>query len=606
MKIGHYLLFLCMVFLVGSCEESTGEKSFFSPGQRAAEAEKLAYFLEREFQEDLRTSPMLQARLGIKWDYGKWGDFSSQRYTEKLNQAKQRLAYLEDSINAQALTAEAALSFRLYKQQMEQVVEDYKFRFYNYPVNQVNGLQTEIPSFLINFHLIDSVADARAYISRLNKLPRVMEEVIEGLKLREVNGIIPPKFVYQDVIDVSRNIITGKPFEKSTEESILLADFKQKLSGLNLPGELESELLMEVQSVLVNAVGPAYEKLIAFLEDQRQRALAEHGVWRLPKGKEFYSDALEEYAMPGLGALEIHQFGLNEVARIHKEMEETIGQTGFEGSLGNFFEKMRTDPQFYFEDSPEGRANYLREVRSVIESVDDRIGDLFFDVQQEELMVKAVEPFREKSAGKAFYTPAVPDARPGIYYANLSDMSAMPTYQMEALLFHEGIPGHHFQRMTAMDNDSLPMFRQLSNYPAYNEGWGMYSQRIPKKIGFYADPYSDFGRLTMELIHAIGLVADTGIHSKEWTRQAAIDYYTANSPISELEATRLVERIIIMPGEATSYKIGMNKILELREIARDQLGEDFGIREFHQAVLQNAQVPLNVLEDLIYQWIDKE
>ncbi|HET8855522.1 MAG TPA: DUF885 family protein, partial [Salinimicrobium sp.] len=183
MRIGQYLLFLSMVFLMAGCEESTGEKTDFSPGERAAEAEKFAEFLEREFQEDLRSSPILQTKLGIKWDYGKWGDFSSQRYTQKLNQAKGRLAYLEDSIHPQALTGQAALSYRLYKQQMEQVVEDYKFRFYNYPVNQVSGLQTKIPSFLINFHLLDSVSDAKAYISRLYKLPQVMEEIIEGLKL---------------------------------------------------------------------------------------------------------------------------------------------------------------------------------------------------------------------------------------------------------------------------------------------------------------------------------------------------------------------------------------------------------------------------------------
>lgn len=599
-----YLLF-SGALLVGGCKKD--KDSPISSEEMQAEVARFNEFLDREFQKDLKESPMLQTQLGLKDDYGSWDNFSHLKYAEDLKKAKKRLAFLNDSINENALDEDAALSYRLYKQKMKEEIEDYDFRFYDYPVNQMHGIHAELPAFLINMHKIDSKADAEAYISRLNKIPKVMKDVEKGLELREMNGIMPPRFVFAHTIEASKNLISGKPFEKSAEPSTLLADFSEKVEKLDLSEKEKSDLILEAQKALVNSVQPAYEELIAILEDQAQRATEEHGVWKFPKGTEFYNRALKRTTTTDLSAEEIHEIGLKEVARIHKEMEEIKEKVGFEGSLQDFFKFMREDEQFYYENTPEGKEKYLNEARGYINTMKGRLDELFLTKPKADIVVKAVEPFREKSAGKAFYQqPAIDGSRPGIYYANMYDMQAMPTYQMEALAYHEGIPGHHMQIAIAQELEDLPMFRKIGRYTAYTEGWGLYSELVPKEIGFYKDPYSDFGRLAMELWRSIRLVVDTGIHAKKWTREEAIEYYKTNSPNAESDAVKMVERHIVMPGQATAYKIGMNKILELREHAKEELRDDFDIREFHDVVLTQGAIPLNVLEDFVNQWIEEK
>ena len=598
----HIYLILLIFTTFGACKKDTNQP-VSAEGSRQ-ESKQLNAFFEREFQKDLDESPMLQTQLGIKKDYGSWDDFSHLKYAEDLKKAKKRLAFLKDSINEEALDEDAALSYRLYRQRLENEIEDYRFRFYDYPVNQMHGIHAELPAFLINMHKIDSVSDAKAYISRLQKFPKVMRDVQKGLELREMNQIMPPSFVFAHTIEASKNLISGKPFEKSSEPSTLLSDFKEKVEKLDISSEKKNSLILEAQHVLTDSVKPAYEGLIATLEDQAQRANQEDGVWKFPKGKEFYNNRLKRMTTIDLSAEEIHEIGLQEVARIHKEMEEIKEEVGFEGSLQDFFKFMREDEQFYYPNTPEGKEKYLTEAKSIINTMKGRLDDLFLTKPEADIVVKAVEPFREKSAGKAFYQqPAIDGSRPGTYYANLYDMKAMPTYQMEALAYHEGIPGHHMQIAIAQELDSLPMFRKLGIYTAYVEGWGLYSEKIPKEIGFYEDPYSDFGRLAMELWRSIRLVVDTGIHDKKWTREEAIDYYKTNSPNAESDAIKMVERHIVMPGQATAYKIGMNKILELREKTKKELGDNFDIREFHDVVLTHGSLPLNVLEDFVNEWI---
>jgi uncharacterized protein (DUF885 family) len=418
---------------------------------------------------------------------------------------------------------------------------------------------------------------------------------------------MPPRFVFDHTIEASENVIKGRPFEKSAEASALLEDFKNKIDELEIPENEKDQLILEAQEALLNAVRPAYDQLIASMKDQQQRATTDDGAWKFPKGKQFYKTTLTRTTTTDLTAEEIHEIGLSEVARIHKEMEEIMKEVDFEGSLQDFFTFMREDEQFYYPNTPEGKQQYLREAKAIINTMKGQLDELFLTKPEADIVVKAVEPFREKSAGKAFYQqPAMDGSRPGTYYANLYDMTAMPKYQMEALAYHEGIPGHHMQIAINQELDSLPMFRKLGISTAYVEGWGLYSEKIPKEIGFYEDPYSDFGRLAMELWRSIRLVVDTGIHAKKWTREQAIDYYKENSPNAESDAVKMVERHIVMPGQATAYKIGMNKILELREMAREELGEDFDIREFHDVVLTNGSVPLNILENLVNEWIEKK
>ncbi|MDX1543106.1 MAG: DUF885 domain-containing protein [Christiangramia sp.] len=602
MRLSDKFLIIILALTIFSCGRDKGKTNYTQAEREKASAE-LNEFFETEFQKEIEESPMTQTRRGMKTDYGKWDDFSNLKYAEDLDQAKKRMEFLE-KVDTAALNEETKLSYRLYRRQVQNEIDDYKYRFYNYPINQMHGYHAELPAFLINMHRIDSIPDAEAYISRLVGMEKAMNDIIEQLKLREQNGIVPPKFVYDRTLDASRNIIKGKPFTKSTDPSTLMGDFKSKIEKLEITEEEETRLISEAENALVDHVQPAYESLIEFLENQQQRATEEAGVWKFPKGADFYDNALKRVTTTSLTADEIHEIGLSEVARIHGEMEKIMEEVGFDGSLRDFFEFMKTDEQFYYENSDVGKDAYLKKAKDIINTMKGRLPELFNTMPEADIKVKAVEPFREKSAGKAFYQePAIDGSRPGTYYANLYDMEAMPKYEMEALAYHEGIPGHHMQIAIAQELDSIPEFRKFSFFTAYVEGWGLYSEYIPKEIGFYKDPYSDFGRFAMELWRSCRLVVDTGIHAKKWTRQEGIDYYKENTPAAESACVKMVERHIVMPGQATAYKIGMNRILELREHAREQLGDKFDIKEFHDVVLTNGALPLNILESQVESWI---
>lgn len=589
-----------MLLLIG-CKE---EKKAPTPEAIAEASSNLSEWFQKQWNDEVSHSPMTQTYLGMKSNNDKWDDMTNKADQEALNRTKARLAYLKDSVDVDLLDEATFLSYKLAVQQQENDITDYKYRLYNYPVNQMFGMHSQVPSFLINMHRIDSVADAKAYISRLNALPTVFNQLLDGLKEREEVGIVPPKFVFPRTIESSKNILKGAPFESTDTESTLYADFGRKVDGLEISDAEKAALKSDVSEALKNSLKPAYEKLITFLEGQYDRATSDHGVWKFENGGAFYDNALARTTTTSMTADEIHELGLAEVKRIHEEMTAIKNNVGFEGDLKAFFKFMKEDKQFYYPDSDEGRKAYMDEAVALIDSMKTRLDELFITKPKAEMIVKQVEPFREKSAGKAFYqSPAIDGSRPGTYYANLYDIMAMPKYQMEALAYHEGIPGHHMQRAISQELTEVPMFRKFASYTAYTEGWGLYTELIPKEMGFYSDPYSDFGRLAMELWRACRLVVDTGIHSKKWTREEGISYYVENTPNAESDAIKMVERHIVMPSQATAYKIGMNKILDIREKAKKALGDKFDIREFHDVVLTSGAVPLNVLEDMVNEWV---
>ncbi len=339
---------------------------------------------------------------------------------------------------------------------------------------------------------------------------------------------------------------------------------------------------------------------------ERQQAIAttDAGCWKFPNGAAYYSHALRHTTTTDLNAEQIHDLGLSEVERIHGEMKAIMKKVEFEGDLSQFFEFMRSDPRFYYSNDAQGRQAYLELATGLVDSMRERLSEFFVTLPKAEMVVRAGGPFREQSAGKAFYSIGTPDgSRPGVYYANLYDMAAMPTYQAEALAFHEGIPGHHMQGSIAQELEDMPAFRRHTHYTAYGEGWGLYTEHFPKEFGFYQDPYSDFGRLAMQLWRACRLVVDTGLHDKRWTREQAIEYLMTNTPNPESDAIKAIERYIVMPRQATAYQIGLLKILELRELAKRELGDKFDIAQFHDVLLTNGPVPLTMLEELVRDWI---
>ena len=572
----------------------------------AAESAKANQMFDDMYMEHVMRSPNWQSFLGMKDNQDKWSDIDDAEALASVELSKVQLAKVKADINPAHLDEQTQLSYRLFLQRWQDDIDSLKWRDHSYPITQMRGTHTSVATMLINQHPISNLDDAQDYIARLNAIPKLFDQLQEILLKRADKGVITPKFTWPEMINASQNIITGAPFDDG-EASTIWADFNKKIAQLDTDEDTKQQLLDDAKAALLNSVKPAYDSLIALMHELETRANDDDGAWKLPNGEAYYQYRLESITTTKLTAQEIHDIGLAEVARIHDEMRAIMKQVGFEGSLQEFFEFMRVDPQFYYPDTEEGRQRYLDEATALIDNMKGRLDELFYTKPKADLVVKAVEPFREKSAGKAFYQRPAPDgSRPGMYYANLYKMSSMPTYQMEALAYHEGIPGHHMQLAISQELDGLPRFRRFGSATAYTEGWGLYSEFVPKEMGLYEDPYSDFGRLAMELWRACRLVVDTGIHQLRWTRQEAIDYLVENTPNPVADAEKAIGRYIVWPGQATAYKIGMLKIIELREKARDALGEKFDIRGYHDVILRNGPLPLSMLEEEVDKWIAKQ
>ncbi|MEM6544187.1 MAG: DUF885 domain-containing protein [Pseudomonadota bacterium] len=569
-----------------------------SGGKQPAPAESTSEFrafLDADWAGYLADRPLFASRVGVKDYQDRWNSVDEAFLDRERQRIETRLQELEQFERAQ-LNSKEQLSYDLYKLDLQRRLANDNFRHHLFVIHQHRGPHTSVPSNLINTHKITDVADAQAYIARLENVTDYFDAVIEQLTIRSEAGMLLADWQYPKMIEAARNVISGIPFD-GEQDSTLWADFKKKVDALNLSKIQHDELLADARAALTNDLKPAYERLINALEKQSLDAPDADGVWKFPQGEAFYAQRLRWYTTTELSADEIHEIGLREVERIHSEMRVVMNEVEFAGALEDFFAFMRDDPQFYYRNTDEGREAYLTNARALIDEMYQALPEVFGLLPKAELVVKRVEPFRERSAGKAFYSsPPADGSRPGVYYANLYDMSSMPIYQMAALAFHEGVPGHHMQRAISVELDGIPQFQKYASFTAYTEGWGLYSEALAGEMGFYRDPYSEFGRLAMELWRACRLVVDTGIHSKRWTREEAIGYLIENTPNSKADAVKAIERYIAMPGQATAYMIGKLKIMELRERARTSLGEDFDLRDFHDAVIEDGPMPLTLLE----------
>jgi len=580
---------------------------------KTAETERLNAWFEEKFNQAIARSPMSATFLGSRENYDKWDDASEAAQQAELEIQRANVAEMRETFDPENLTGQGQLSFRLAEYELERDEIAAKWRGYNYAFSQMRGSHAGIASFLIGQHKVTSKSDAEDYIARLKGVETYLGQNLENAKTSAERGIRPPLFVYDFVIEGAANVVDGYPFEGVGPEtpSPLYADFTSKTDALVTNGTITpdeaDELNFEARGALLDHVYPTYFDLITWISEDKANATTDDGAWKHPSGAEYYRDRLSLMTTTDMSADEVHDLGLSEVARIHDEMRTIMTEVEFDGSLQDFFNFTRTDAQFFKPNTDEGKAEYLAEATAMIDTMRDALPSVFNTFPQAELEVKAVEAFREKAAGKAFYQRPAPDgSRPGVYYANLYRMQDMPLYQMEALAYHEGIPGHHMQLAISQELTGIPKFRKYGGYTAYTEGWGLYSEFLPKEMGFYEDPYSDFGRLAMELWRAARLVVDTGLHEKQWTREEAIDYLMTNTPNPEGDARKAIERYVVMPGQATAYKIGMIKIVELREDARARLGDAFDIRDFHDVVLKDGPVPLEILEENVEAWITKQ
>jgi uncharacterized protein (DUF885 family) len=611
MKKTIFLSSIAFTLLFAACgndKEQTSENKTYTDEQVKEESAKANAFFDRVFDREVGRDPVKAALLGIKTGYDQWTDISEEHAQQELEIVKVNLDSLKQ-FDINALDEQAKISYRLFENDARQKTENFKWHQHDYPVNQMGGTHVDMPTFLINVHLVANKSEAEAYISRLSKVNGMFDQLINNLKLREAKNILPPKFVFPYVLNDCKNVISGQPFEKTSNVNPLMEDITKKVNALtDVDDAGKKELIQKASDALMTSVKPAYEKLMAYWTELEKKSTVDDGAWKLPDGDTFYDAALKQTTTTDLTADQIHEIGLKEVERIHNEMREIMKKVNFKSdNLQEFFDFMRTDKQFYYPGTPEGKEAYRVKAVAIIDNMKKELDKLFLTKPKADCVVKPVEAFREKSAGGAFYEDPAPDgSRPGRYYINLYNMADQATYQMEALAYHEGIPGHHMQIAIAQELKGIPKFRMHGGNTAYVEGWALYSEKVPKEIGFYQDPYSDFGRLAMELFRAARLVVDTGIHRKKWTREKALAYFKENTPNPEGDNKKEIERYIVWPSQATGYKIGMIKILELRENAKTKLGNKFDIREFHDVVLTSGPVPMNILEEMVNTWVSKK
>jgi uncharacterized protein (DUF885 family) len=576
----------------------------------AAETERLNQWFEKKYEEQLRFSPLQLTFQGRKDLYDQLDDFSEKAQLDQIAWQKASVEEMEKTFAYDKLSDEGKFSYDLWKLQYENARDSVPFLSNGYAFDQMNGAQSFLPTVLISFHKVDEESDYVAYVSRLKATARAFDQLLERARKSAGQNIRPPKFAYAGVIDQSRKVITGAPFSAG-KDSAIWADAQAKADALVKAGKISAEraaaLKEEARVALVEQLKPAYERVIAWCEQDTPNALENAsgvGVTQ-SNGKAYYDYQLRQMTTTNMTAEEIHALGLKEVERIRGEMTALKEKVGFKGDLDAFFAFIDKDPQFVFPNTDAGRQAYIDEATQKIDNIKKELPNYFGLLPKADLVVKRVEAFREQDGAAQHYFPGTPDgSRPGVYYAHLSDMNAMPKPELEVIAYHEGLPGHHMQISIAQELTGVPKFRTQAGFTAYAEGWGLYSEWLAKEMpNTYQDPYSEFGRLSSEMWRAIRLVVDTGLHAKGWTEEQAVEYFDANSAVPLAAIRSEVQRYLIMPGQATAYKVGMIRIQELRKKAETELGDKFDIKGFHDTVLGGGALPLTLLERRVDQWI---
>jgi uncharacterized protein (DUF885 family) len=572
----------------------------------------LNLYYEKIFISFALKNPELLSSIGIAEQFG------YRRHNAHLNDASvarvQRdfaawHGYLDDlkAYEPARQSPEQQLSTRVLTWFIESQLEGERFAFHDYPVNQMFGVQNGTPDFMINQHRIPDVRGAEDYIARLGEFGRKFDEVLEGLVLRERQGVVPPRFVIDRVLVEMRGF-AGRP----VAENPLQLNFVKKVDALkDVTAADKAALQARSAQAIDSVVLPAYRRLIAFFEGQRSRSSDDDGVWKLPDGDAYYAWRLRNQTSTRMTPQQVHDLGLSEVARIAAEMTSILraqGQLQGDETPAHAMARLSRDPRFLYPNDDAGRQTALADYKSMIQDQLQRSRAIVGLVPSAAIDVQRVPEFKEKTSAGAYYqSPALDGTRPGVFFANLRDMNEVPRYGMRTLAIHEGVPGHHFQIALAQEQKGGPTFRKLLPFTAYAEGWALYAEWLGPELGVYKDdPFGDLGRLQAEMFRAVRLVVDTGIHYKRWPRQQAIDYMAAQTGMTPGEVVSEVERYIVMPGQACAYKVGMLSIRAARTRAEKALGARWNAdaeKAFHDTVLGGGALPLEILDQQVDAWI---
>lgn len=564
-------------------------------------------FYERVFLEFGLQSPELLSQLrllegfGIRGHNAELDDRSQASGDKQFAKLKADLATLQQ-YDRNSMTEAEKLNYDMLEWFMAHQAEGEKWRYHDYPVNQLFGVQSMLPRFMVNTHQLKDKTDAEQYISRLQQFDRVFGQVVEDLNIRAAKGVVPPRFVLEKVLSEVQGLTSGV-----VDQQLLYTHFTTaiaKIEGLTEADRVS--LTTQIKAAIEQSVLPGYQKLTGYLTDTVASATTDDGVWKLPDGDQYYAYALKQHTTTDMTPEQIHQMGLDEVARIQQEMLAILQAQGISGdNVAQLMTALGDDPRFLYPDTAESRTQILADYKTILADIETRLAPAFNIRPKAPMDVQRVPEFAEKTSPGAYYNgPAMDGSRPGVFFANLYDIRATPKFSMKTLAVHEGIPGHHFQIAIQQELKGLPTFRNILPFTVYAEGWALYTERLMAELGLYKDdPFGDLGRLQDELFRAIRLVVDTGIHHKRWTREQAIAYMSGNSGMAKSDVEAEIERYIVMPGQACAYKVGMMKLLELRSKAQQELGDKFKLTDFHDVVLQNGSMPLAILERVVDQYI---
>jgi uncharacterized protein (DUF885 family) len=560
--------------------------------EQGADVQRLHQLFKLDWEHTMHDSPEFATMVGYPGQNGRWSDLSLGAIERGKRELQGPMRVIE-SIDRSKLGANDQLNYDLFRKNQQNAIEGARFKSELMPINQMGGVQQEVA------RVLDLAPRARAkdyedLLTRLNSVPKLIEQTIVLLQKGLEAGLTPPRITLRDVPQQIKNQMIEEP-----SQNALLKPFRE--FPREIPEAEHGRLRNRAETALREQVIPAFGKLLEFFErSYLPKARESIAMSDLPDGKEWYAYNVRTATTTALTPREIHELGSAEVKRIRQEMDTLIKQIGFKGNFADFCKYLRTDPKFFYSDAD----NLVRAYRDIAKRADPELAHLFGKIPRLPYGVKEVPAYAEKSQTTAYYESGSPQAgRPGWYMVNTYALNTRPKWEMEALSLHEAVPGHHFQIALAQEMEEAPEFRKHGGYTAFVEGWGLYAESLGPEMGFYTDPYMKFGQLTYEMWRAVRLVVDTGMHSMGWSRQQAIDYFMANASKTAHDITVEVDRYIVWPGQALAYKIGELKLKELRAFATRALGDKFDIRQFHDQVLDNGALPLDILEKRIRQWV---
>ncbi|MDJ0905521.1 MAG: DUF885 domain-containing protein [Woeseiaceae bacterium] len=591
---------LAVALLVAACskEQPAAEPAAESPAA-AAPADTLHALFDEFFERGLEMNPVRASSIGDYRFNDQYANSLGPEHREASRKMDEEFLARLLEIDREQLSRQDKLSYDMFRLNREQSLESDRFASHLQPINQFYSpfnFFVQLGSGT-SVHPFETVKHYEDWLSRVDGFVVYADQALQNMTEGMQQGVVQPRILMAKSLPQIQSQVVD-----SAEESGFWAPIE------NMPGDFSDEdrarLTAAFRDAIENKIIPTYQRVANFVGDEYMAAARETvGLYALPDGPEWYAFNVRRITTTDLTPEEIHQIGLDEVARIHEEMQGVMEDVGFDGDLEEFFDFMNNDDQFYFDEGDQLIQGY----RDMSDHVSELAKDLFNVFPKADFEVRRVEPFREASASGGSYRTGTPDgSRPGVFYANAYDIKARPIWGMESLFLHEAIPGHHFQRSLQVENEELPGFRRFGGYTAYTEGWGLYAESLGKEIGVYTDPYQYFGALNAELWRSIRLVVDTGLHAKEWTRQDVLDYMYANSPVKEARAVSEAERFMAIPGQALAYKIGQLKIREIRSNAEARLGDRFDVQDFHTQILMDGPMPLSMLEAKIDDWVESQ